>query len=64
MTNPTTMFYVIYSSAADLYVNDEGGLGNYDGAAQFGSIADAEWELDTTTTGLKIVGPYIEGEQP
>ena len=58
------MSYVIYSPACDLYVNDEGGLGSYEAAAKFDSIADAEWEIETTTTGLRVVGPFIEGEVP
>lgn len=58
------MFYVIYNSATKQYRNDAGGFGSYEGAAQFGNQADAEWELDTTTTELHIVGPCIEGETP
>lgn len=55
------MFYVIYSPDCDLYVNDEGGLGSYEGAAQSQFSDDALWGL---TDGLKIVGPCIEGETP
>lgn len=60
------LYYVIYSPAADLYVNDEGGLGSYAKAAQFGNHADAEWRLNELDEcfGFRIVGPCIEGETP
>jgi hypothetical protein len=55
------MFYVVYCPAADLYVNDEGGLGSYEGAAQFSSDADAA--CCCLEEGLKVIGPCIEGER-
>lgn len=55
------MFYVVYAPDAKLYMNDEGGFGSYEGAAQFANILDANYSL---VGGLRVVGPYIEGETP
>lgn len=55
------MFYVIYNSATKQYMNDEGGFGTYEAAAQFPLYMDAVWGC---TEGTKIVGPCIEGETP
>lgn len=57
------MFYVIYAPDCDLYVNDEGGLGSYEGAKQYGSTFDAESDVDSMS-GLRVVGPCCAGEQP
>ena len=61
----TDTYYVIYGPTTRMYLNDQGGLGSFDGASQFWSRADAEWTLtEMADSDLKIVGPCIEGEQP
>lgn len=57
------MFYVIYNPVTKQYADAEGKFGSFDKAEQFASSYDAEFALDTTTTGLKVVGPCEEGEK-
>ena len=58
------MVYVIYDPSSDRYLNDRGGYSEFGRATKFDSAYDAEYELDTTDTALKVVGPCIEGETP
>jgi hypothetical protein len=55
------MFYVVYTPDADLYMNDEGEFGSYEGAARFERLVDANCSL---VDGLRVVGPCVEGETP
>lgn len=58
------MFYVIYSSVTKQYRNDAGEFGSFADAETFECAYDAEYVLDTTTTGLRIVGPCRRGVEP
>ena len=58
------MFYVIYNSATDQYRNDAGEFGAFADAEPFDCAGDAEYELDTTNTAIKVVGPCRAGREP
>lgn len=58
------MFYVVYNPTTKQYMNDEGALGSYEDAAQFSNFLDAACSRWPSETGLRVVGPCIEGETP
>lgn len=58
------MFYVIYDTATEQYLNELGTFGAYDNAAQYDYSGAREQADMLADSDCRVVGPCIEGETP